>query len=177
MIEAEETLADLELQRQALAERLEQLIRSRLYLTNASYSGIQLTREAAAAARKNLDLVTDSYSRGVVDVLDLLDAQNSSLRAELAAATALYEFFINLVDVERAVNWFEVAPYTLFYLFAMVGLGLHLSHGLKSACQTFGINHPRYTPVIEMTGFVLAIAFGVGFGILPIWSLTVGSQL
>ncbi|PCI37403.1 MAG: succinate dehydrogenase [Elusimicrobia bacterium] len=77
----------------------------------------------------------------------------------------------------HAVNWFEIAPYTLFYLFAMVGLGLHLSHGLKSAAQTFGINHPRYTPVIEIVGFVLAVGFGVGFGILPIWSLTVGSQL
>ncbi len=107
-VEAEETLTGLELQRQALAERLEQLIRSEMYLTNASYSGIQLTREAAAAARKNLDVVTDSYSQGVVDVLDLLDAQNASLQAELAAATALYEFFINLVDVERAVNWFEI---------------------------------------------------------------------
>ena len=105
---AEDSLADLELQRQALAERLEQLIRSKLYLTNAAYSGIQLTREAAAAARKNLDVVTDSYSQGVVDVLDLLDAQNASLQADLAAASALYEFFINLIDVERAVNWFEV---------------------------------------------------------------------
>ncbi len=107
-IEAEETLAGLEHQREALAERLEQLIRSELYLTNASFSGIRLTREAAAAARKNLDVVTDSYSQGLVDVLDLLDAQTASLQAELAAATALYEFFINLVDVERAVNWFEV---------------------------------------------------------------------
>ncbi len=108
VIEAEETLADLELQREALAERLEQLIRSEMFLTNASFSGIRLTREAAAAARKNLDVVTDSYSQGVVDVLDLLDAQNASLQAELASATALYEFFINLVDVERAVNWFEL---------------------------------------------------------------------
>ncbi len=106
--EAEEALAGLELQREALSERLEQLIRSELFLTNASYSGIQLSREAAAAAHKNLDVVTDSYSRGVVNVLDLLDAQNASLQADLAAATALYQFFIDLTDVERAVNWFEV---------------------------------------------------------------------
>ncbi len=108
VIEAEETLAALELQRASLAERLEQLIRSEMFLTNASFSGVRLTREAAAAARKNLDVVTDSYSQGVVDVLGLLDAQNASLQAELASATALYEFFINLVDVERAVNWFEL---------------------------------------------------------------------
>ncbi len=107
VIAAEESLAELELQREALAERLEQLIRSNLYVTNASFSGIQLSREAANAARRNLALVTDSYSQGVVNVLDLLDAQSASLSAELAEASALYQFFIDLIDVERAVNWFE----------------------------------------------------------------------
>ena len=107
VVEAEETLAELELVRQALAERLEQLIRSNLYASNASFAGIRLTREAAAAARKNLELVTDAYSQGVVDVLELLDAQNAALSADLAAASALYQFYIDLVEVERSVNWFE----------------------------------------------------------------------
>ena len=107
VIAAEESLAGLKLQREALSERLEQLIRSNLYVTNASFSGIQLTQDAATAARKNLDLVTDSYSQGVVDVLDLLDAQSASLSASLSAASALYQFFIDLINVERSVNWFE----------------------------------------------------------------------
>ena len=107
VVSAEETLADLELQREALSERLEQLIRATLYVTNASFSGIRLTQEAANAARKNLELVTDAYSQGVVDVLDLLDAQSASLAADLAAASELFQFFIDLINVERAVNWFE----------------------------------------------------------------------
>jgi len=107
VIEAEETLGNLMLQKEALSERLEQLIRSTLYVTNASFSGIQLSQEAANAARKNLELVTDAYSQGVVDVLDLLDAQSASLSADLAAASALFQFFIDLINVERAVNWFE----------------------------------------------------------------------
>ncbi|MEM7586056.1 MAG: ABC transporter substrate binding protein [Acidobacteriota bacterium] len=107
VVEAEENVAALELQREALAERLELLIRSNLYLTNAAFSGIGLTQEAAEAAKKNLDLVADAYSRGAVDVLDLIDAQNASLAAELAAASALYQFFIELINVERSVNWFE----------------------------------------------------------------------
>ncbi|MCP3960491.1 MAG: TolC family protein [bacterium] len=108
VIEAEETLADLKLQREALAERLEQLIRSNLFVTNTSFSSIRLSRQAADAARKNLEVVTDSYSQGVVDILDLLDAQNAALSAELDAASSLYQFFIDLIDVERSVNWFEV---------------------------------------------------------------------
>ncbi len=107
VIEAEETIANLELQRAALAERLDQLIRSNLYLTNAAFSGIALSQQAADAATKNLELVTDAYSRGAVDVLDLIDAQSASLSADLAAASALYQFFIELINVERSVNWFE----------------------------------------------------------------------
>ena len=78
---------------------------------------------------------------------------------------------------EHVIDWFHVAPYTAFYLIAMVSLGLHLSHGIKSAFQTFGFNHPRYTPCIEGVGLVLAIAFAVGFGLLPVFGFTRGGAL
>ncbi len=102
-----ETLARLKLDRETLSERLEQLIRSTLFVVNSSYAGIRYTREASEAASNSLELVTDAYSRGAVDVLDLLDAQNAALNAELAAASALYNFFIDLLAVERSVNWFN----------------------------------------------------------------------
>jgi outer membrane protein TolC len=59
---------------------------------------------------KNLDLVTDSYAKGVVSIQDLLDAQNSALTADLNAANAVYDFLIDLVEVERAagrLEWFK----------------------------------------------------------------------
>ena len=62
--------------------------------------------EAARAARNNLDLVTDSYSRGVVSIIDLLDAQNASLIADEAASNAVYDFLIDFIEVERAVGRF-----------------------------------------------------------------------
>jgi succinate dehydrogenase / fumarate reductase cytochrome b subunit len=75
------------------------------------------------------------------------------------------------------MSWFKVAPYAAFYLIAMVMLGLHLSHGIKSAFQTFGLQHPRYTKCVEAVGLLLAIAFGVGFGLLPIYGFTRGGAL
>ena len=48
--------------------------------------------------------MTDQYSRGAVDILDLLDAQNSLLRAELAAANSVYDFLVDWMEVERAAG-------------------------------------------------------------------------
>ncbi|RMF60253.1 MAG: hypothetical protein D6743_15230, partial [Calditrichaeota bacterium] len=101
---ASEELNELHASRAALAERIEQRIRSALHVAGASKAAIALSRDAADAAKKNLNLVTDAYSRGAVDILDLLDAQNAALTADLAAANAVFDFLIDLFEVERAVG-------------------------------------------------------------------------
>ncbi|MCK5380074.1 MAG: TolC family protein, partial [Candidatus Latescibacteria bacterium] len=63
---ARETLAQLGLEREAFAERIEQRVRSSAHIVGASYAGIGQTLEAAEAADKSLDVVWDAYSRGVV---------------------------------------------------------------------------------------------------------------
>jgi len=45
--------------------------------------------------------------RGLVSIVDLLDAQNSSLRADQDAENAVYNFLINWMDVERAAGRFD----------------------------------------------------------------------
>ncbi len=100
-------LDQLTLQRDAVRQRVEQRIRFVLHQAQASFAGIQLTQDAAAAARKNLDLVGDSYSQGVLDIINLLDAQNQALVADLRAANAVYDFLIDLMNVQRAVGRFD----------------------------------------------------------------------
>jgi hypothetical protein len=51
--------------------------------------------------------VADQYGRGLVSIVDLLDAQNSSLRADQAAENAVYDFLIDWMDVERASGRFD----------------------------------------------------------------------
>lgn len=65
---------------------------------------------------------------------------------------------------------FARTPYTLFYVAAMAGLGLHLSHGVQSAFNTFGVNHPKYTPLIKKAGMGFAALIAGGFALLPIWA-------
>lgn len=105
--QAIEELARLKLEHQAVAEKIEQRVRSAMHMAGASYAGIQQARLAAEAAEKSLTVVEDAYSRGVVSIVDLLDAQNAALVAELAAANAVYDFLIDLMSVERAVGQFE----------------------------------------------------------------------
>jgi outer membrane protein TolC len=100
--QAREEIDALTAQRAALAERIEQRIRSALHGAGSSFAGIGLARDGADAARSNLDLVTDAYARGVLSVVDLLDAQNAALVADLAAATAVYTFLLDVMEVERA---------------------------------------------------------------------------
>jgi outer membrane protein TolC len=104
---AREELSRLQLERQATGERIDQRVRSALHQTSASFPNIGLSRSAAEAARKNLELVTDQYVRGLVSIVDLLDAQNSALRTDQDAENAVYNFLIDWMDVERAAGRFD----------------------------------------------------------------------
>jgi outer membrane protein len=104
-------LERLEVDRASAGEAVEQRVRSALHRAGASYAGIEQARRAADAARKNLELVTDAYSRGTVSILELLDAQNAYLVADEAAENAVYEFLIDYIEVERAVGrFYSFAP-------------------------------------------------------------------
>ncbi len=100
-------LERLQLERAAVEERIEQRIRSALERARSSFIGIRLTGQAADAARGNLELVEDSYARGVASLLDLLDAQTNALNAEENAARALYDFLSDLLEAQRAANALE----------------------------------------------------------------------
>jgi outer membrane protein TolC len=64
-------------------------------------------RLAAEWARKNLDLVSDSYMRGAAAFITLLDAQNAHVVAEQSAANAVYDFLDDWLEVQRAVGRFD----------------------------------------------------------------------
>ena len=73
-------------------------------------------------------------------------------------------------DMYQLVTSAFTSPlYAGFYIVALVGVGLHLSHGFQSAFQTLGINHPRYTPVIRKLGLAFAILVALGFASMPIY--------
>ena len=104
-----EEVRQLKVSRDAAAEQIEQRIRFALHFTGTSFAGISLSRDAADAAHKGLELVEDSFAQGVVSIIDLLDAQNAALNAELAAANAEYDFISDLVEVQRAIGQVDLS--------------------------------------------------------------------
>ncbi len=69
----------------------------------------------------------------------------------------------------HVTGWFSNPLYAAFYVLAVGGVGLHLSHGVQSAAQTFGLNHPRYTPLIKKAGLAFAGLMFLGFASLPLY--------
>ena len=101
-------LEQLRTRYEAARESIEQNIRANMHLANASYSSIELAEEGAEWAAKNLDLVDDLYTEGVVDITQLLDAQSAAVQAEEAASNAIYNFLVDLMNVNRAVGHFDL---------------------------------------------------------------------
>lgn len=66
-------------------------------------------------------------------------------------------------------NAFKKLWYVLLYAFCMIPLGLHLSHGFKSAFQSLGLNHSKYNGLIKGAGTAFSILVPLGFAIIPLY--------
>lgn len=100
-------LRQLESLRISTLERIEEEIRNQLHAATAAYARIELSNAAADASRKNFELVSDAYARGNVSVIELLDAQDTSLTASAAAVESQYEFLITIMSVQRAIGGYD----------------------------------------------------------------------
>lgn len=67
------------------------------------------------------------------------------------------------------VEVFQQPLYVVWYLVALLILGLHIGHGLSSSIQTLGFNHPSYTPKIELIGLAYSVIVTVGFLSQPLY--------
>jgi len=82
-----------------------------------------------------------------------------------AASTATAYRDLYLIVQEAFAQWW----YALLYVVAMVFLGFHLGHGFASAFQTLGLNHKKYTPLIEKLGIAFSVIVPLLFASQPIY--------
>ncbi|MEM7382089.1 MAG: TolC family protein, partial [Bacteroidota bacterium] len=69
-------------------------------------SNISLSQVSEEAAKEALDLTQTSYSSGAVNIVQLLDAQNNYLNAQLARTNAVYNFLLNALQLERFLGYY-----------------------------------------------------------------------
>jgi succinate dehydrogenase / fumarate reductase, cytochrome b subunit len=67
------------------------------------------------------------------------------------------------IEVFRQPGW------VLLYVLGTLTVGLHLRHGIASAFQSLGLDHPRYTRRLTRLALALAILIGGGLAIIPVW--------
>jgi len=99
-------ISRLETQKADLVHNLELNLRNYVLAIISKSFNINLSKQAAAAAAKSLNLVQDSYEKGLVSIVQLLDAQNAALTADLSAANAVYEYFSSYLNLERSMGRF-----------------------------------------------------------------------
>lgn len=66
------------------------------------------------------------------------------------------------------IEVFQSPVYVVFYVLCMGLIFLHLRHGLASAAQSLGVNHPKYNRLLVVGGTIIAAIIGFGFAIIPI---------
>ena len=75
-------------------------------------------------------------------------------------------------DIYRlTIEVFQNPAYVAFYVVSMAIVFMHLRHGVSSAFQSLGANHPRYNRLILAGGYFFAILLGLGFAFIPVWAL------
>lgn len=73
-------------------------------------------------------------------------------------------------DLHRLViEVFQSPVYVGGYVVCLIIMGFHINHGVASAFQTLGVNHPKYTPMIKCFSTLYALVVAGGFIAQPLY--------
>jgi succinate dehydrogenase / fumarate reductase, cytochrome b subunit len=137
-------------------------------------AAIQLTRRARASrpveyARRNPQVSTwGARSMRWGGALLLVFIVFHLFHFTFGNAHPSYPNFNHATVYSNVVTGFPSIWLVLFYLAAMLALGLHLYHGTAAMMMSIGVSHPRYTPRWRKLATVIAILVAVGFALIPL---------
>lgn len=81
---------------------------------------------------------------------------------------AVHPAFVEGDVYRNVIVGFSVWPVTLFYVIAMLALGLHLRHGAWSMLQTLGASHPKWDGLRNAAATVFTVIVVLGFLSVPL---------
>jgi len=149
-----------------------------VYKTARLYAGAKSARPVAYArkewagrpSRKNWASTTMIFTGIVTFAFVVLHLRAFKFGAWYEATGGVRDLYRLQLEI------FSNPAYVAFYMFAMVVIGFHLWHGVASAAQSLGIDHPKYTPRILWIGRALAVLIAGGFFILPLYTYLLGGR-
>ena len=81
---------------------------------------------------------------------------------QVAGEQAIRDLYRTEIEVFRQPFW------VLFYVVGTLLVGLHLRHGIASAFQSIGFDHPVYTRRLTAFAIVFAVVIGGGLALIPV---------
>ena len=76
--------------------------------------------------------------------------------------------FVEGNPYQNVASGFHNPVVVLFYLIAMVAVGLHLYHGIWSSGRSLGVSSPSPHPLRRSLALVLALLVWLGFSVIPL---------
>ena len=99
----------------------------------------------------------------VIHFLDFYFKAKFGHAAEIHVDGIMYHDFASEI-----LDKFKILPYVVFYVAAFIFLGFHLIHGFQSAFKTLGLDHKKYTPVIQLLAIIYTVVVVGGYTIIPV---------
>jgi len=82
---------------------------------------------------------------------------------------------VDMRDLHKLMIEYFANPLNVaWYIFAVIAVGIHVSHGFWSAFQSIGFSHPKYNGLLQGLSKAYALLITVGFSALPIWCFMQG---
>ncbi|MCY1633635.1 TolC family protein [Marinifilum sp. D737] len=70
------------------------------------YTNIELSKLTTKTAKESLELMQISYSNGAIGITSLIDAQQAYFQAQQQQASAGYNFYLSLLQMERVLSYY-----------------------------------------------------------------------
>jgi succinate dehydrogenase / fumarate reductase cytochrome b subunit len=119
---------------------------------------------AGYTSRKSLSSTTMIYTGLIIFLFVLVHLKQFKFGAWYEMGDPpIRDLYRTEVEVFASPGWVAV------YVICVILVGLHLRHGISSAFQSIGADHPVYTKRLVLFGTLLAIIIGAGFAIIPLW--------
>ena len=139
----------------------------RMWIGNEAARPVSYTTKAKAGhtSRKSFASSTMIFSGLLIAIFVLIHVRQFKFGTFylVEGSDAVRDLYRTEIEVFQQPVW------VAFYVISTLLVALHLRHGISSAFQSLGLDHPTYTQKIVAWGIVCAVIIGGGLAIIPIW--------